>query len=316
MELGARPVLLAPRPPPPPPSLAAIERFARLETFRRARAHHRSEMRRPLSERRSERRAERAALAKAEMRARRSAKAARERRLDRVHEAAEILRFAMSMAREYKRIARDDERHARFLKQDARHFRSQERMWIQSYPGDKELEWKQWDYFPNVCAYVLEEARMAEALAGETRMLADEAGDLLRKAHEAMSGSPGAMRRLRSARQRFLKASEESLLWQRQAETKKEHKAILTRRTYPVLPTAGSACASRYGYPPHGGSYCCGIHRAVALKLGWTEYPRHVPNRGFPERRAKPGLLAPEHPCEVPTVWYLSSEIRNTFNWH
>ena len=184
----------------------------------------------------------------------------------------------MSMARKYQRIARDDERHARFLKQDARHFRSQERMWIQSYPGDKELEWKQWDYFPNVCAYVLEEARMAEALAGETRMLADEAGDLLRKAHEAMSGSPGAMRRLRSARQRFLKASEESLLWQRQAETKKEHKAILTRRTNPVFPTAGSARKARQWYPEikYQSLSCCGVHRTDALDLGWTEYPPHV----------------------------------------
>ena len=52
---------LAPR---PPPSLTARERLACLETFRRARAHHRSEMRRPLSERE----VERAALAKAEMR--------------------------------------------------------------------------------------------------------------------------------------------------------------------------------------------------------------------------------------------------------
>ena len=100
-------------------------------------------MRRPLSERR----AERAALAKAEMRARRSAKAARERRLDRVHEAAEILRFAMSKARETKRGARDDELYARFRKQEARHFRSQERKWIQRYPERE--EWKQWDYFPN-----------------------------------------------------------------------------------------------------------------------------------------------------------------------
>ena len=80
MELGARPVLLAPRPPPPPPSLAAVERFAHLETCRRARAHRRSEMRRSLSEQQ----AESAALAKAEIRAHRSAKAARERRLDRV----------------------------------------------------------------------------------------------------------------------------------------------------------------------------------------------------------------------------------------
>ena len=199
MMLGARPVLLAPRPPPPPPSLAAMERFARLETFRRARAHRRSEMRRPLSERR----AERAALAKAEMRARRSAKAARERRLNRVHEAAEILRFAMSMARATKREARLDERHARFLKQEARHLRSQERRWIHSYIGEKELEWKQWDYFPNGCPYVLEEARMAEALAGESRKLADEAGDFLRKAREAVSGTPGAMQRLRRGGKRF-----------------------------------------------------------------------------------------------------------------
>jgi hypothetical protein len=199
------------------------------------------------------------------MRARRSAKAARERRLDRVHEAAEILRFAMSRARETKRNARDDERHARFLKQEARHFRSQERRHIHSYPGEKRLEWKQWDYFPNGCPYVLEEARMAEALAGESRKLADEAGDLLRKAREAVSGSPGAMQRRRRGEQRFFKAVEaESNFWQRQAETKKEHKAILTRRTYPVLPTAGSACASR-------GNYCCGVHRADALKLGWTE---------------------------------------------
>ena len=81
-----------------------------------------------------------------------------------------------------KRNARDDERHARFLKQEARHFRSQERRWIHSYPGEKQLEWKQWDYVPNGCPYVLEEARMAEALAGESRKCADEARDFLHKA--------------------------------------------------------------------------------------------------------------------------------------
>ena len=185
-------------------------------------------MRRPLSERR----AERAALAKAEMRALRSAKAARERRLHGVHEAAEILRFAMSRARATKRGARLDERYARFLKQEARHFRSQERRWIHSYPGEKELEWKQRDYFPNGRPYVREEARMAEALAGESRKLADEAGDLLRKAREAVSGSPGAMQRLRRGEERFFTAEDAFHLFRmRQVETEKEHKAILTRRT-------------------------------------------------------------------------------------
>ena len=264
------------------------------------------------------------------MRARRSAKAARERRLNRVHEAAEILRFAMSRARATKREARLWERHARFLKQDARHFRSQERRWIHSYIGEKELEWKQWDYFPNGCPYVLEEARIAEAVAGESRKLADEAGDLLRKAREAVSGSPAYLRR---GEQRFFKAEAAfQLFCKRQDETVKAHKAILTRRTYPVFPTAGSACAARdltkhFG-PTGDGPGCCRVHRADALKLGWTEYPPHATKRdefvaSCQVRNDKGSywppivaLLAPEHPCEVPTVWYLSSAIRKTFNWH
>mmetsp|Transcript_144128 Transcript_144128/g.349923 ORF Transcript_144128/g.349923 Transcript_144128/m.349923 type:complete len:152 (+) Transcript_144128:57-512(+) len=151
---------------------------------------------------------------------------------------------------------------------------------------------------------------MAEALAGESRKLADEAGDLLRKAREAVSGSPGAMRRLWRGEQRFFKAEDAFHLFRmRQVETEKEHKAILTRRTYPVFPTAGKS------------------HRADALKLGWTKYPPHAEyeelrrawaeSRGVPLRHEfEPRLLAPEHPCEVPTVWYLSSEIRKTFNWH
>ncbi len=53
------------------------------------------------------------------------------------------------------------------------------------------------DYFPNGRPYVLKEARRAEALAGESRKLADESGDLLRKAREVVSGSPGGMQRLR-----------------------------------------------------------------------------------------------------------------------
>ena len=264
------------------------------------------------------------------MRARRSAKAARERRLNRVHEAAEILRFAMSRARATKREARLWERHARFLKQDARHFRSQERRWIHSYIGEKELEWKQWDYFPNGCPYVLEEARIAEAVAGESRKLADEAGDLLRKAREAVSGSPAYLRR---GEQRFFKAEDAfQLFLMRHVETGKEHKAILTRRTYQVFPTAGSACTAKQFYPQfnYQSRTCCGVHRADALKLGWTEYPPHVALRDkfgpritprerriFPNTPSiRPALLAPEHPCEVPTVWYLSSAIRKTFNWH
>ena len=55
-------------------------------------------------------------------------------------------------------------------------------------------EWKQWDYLPNGCPYVREEARIAEVLAGESRKLADdEAGDFLRKAREPVSGSRGAL---------------------------------------------------------------------------------------------------------------------------
>ena len=63
---------------------------------------------------------------------------------------------------------------------------------------------------------------------------------------------------------------------------------------------------------------CCGVHRADALKLGWTEYPPHVTERDKfgPSWSKNPAFLAPEHPCEVPTVWYLSSAIRKTFNWH
>ena len=66
-----------------------------METWRRARAHRRSEMRRPLSERQ----AERAALAKAEIRARRKAAAAHEQRLERTKEAVEIWHHAKSLAR-------------------------------------------------------------------------------------------------------------------------------------------------------------------------------------------------------------------------
>ena len=137
----------------------------------------------------------------------------------------------------------------------------------------------QWDYFPNGCPYVLEEARMAEALAGESRKLADEAGDLFRKAREAVSGSPGAMQRLRRGKQRFLKAEKaEMIFWKRQVETEKEHKAILTRRTNPVFPTAGSARKTRQWYPEikYQSLSCCGVHRTDALDLGWTEYPPHV----------------------------------------
>ena len=245
------------------------------------------------------------------MRARRSAKAARERRLHRVHEAAEILRFAMSKARATKREARLDERDARFLKQDARHFRSQERRWIHSYIGEKELEWKQWDYFPNGCPYVLEEARMAEAVAGESRKLADEAGDLLRKAREAVSGSPAYLRR---GEQRFFKAEDAfQLFCKRQVETVKAHKAILTRRTYPVFPTAGSACTAKQFYPQfnYQSRTCCDVHRADALKLGWTEYPPHpVTGRDKfgPSWSKNPALLAPEHPCEVPTVCHSAAQ--------
>ena len=53
----------------------------------------------------------------------------------------------MSMARETKRGARIDERHARFPKQEARHFRSQERKWIHRYPCVERVEWKQWTTF-------------------------------------------------------------------------------------------------------------------------------------------------------------------------
>jgi len=65
---------------------------------------------------------------------------------------------------------------------------------------------------------------------------------------------------------------------QRQVETKKEHKAILTRRTNPVFPTAGSACKAQQWYPEinYQSPSCCGVHRTDALDLGWTEYPPHV----------------------------------------
>ena len=106
---------LAPRPPPPPPSPAVLERLAQMETWRRARAHRRSEMRRPLSERQ----AERAALAKA-------AAAARERRLEHTKEAVELRHRAKSLARELMRGAREDEKQVRFVKQGVLHFERQE----------------------------------------------------------------------------------------------------------------------------------------------------------------------------------------------
>ena len=93
-----------------------------METWRRARAHRRSEMRHPLSERR----AERTALAKAEMHARKTAAAARERRLERTKEAVVIWRYAKSLACELMRGARWDAKHARFVKQAVRDFERQE----------------------------------------------------------------------------------------------------------------------------------------------------------------------------------------------
>ena len=63
----------------------------------------------------------------------------------------------------------------------------------------------------------------------------------------------------------------------RKVETEKEHKAILQRRTYTVLTIKlGSACAARERCTPHGAYDCCGVHRADALELGLTEYPRHL----------------------------------------
>ena len=87
-------------------------------------------------------------------------------------------------------------------------------------------------------------------MAGESRKLADEAGDFLRKAREAVSGSRGALQRLRRCQERFIKAEDAFHLFRMlQVETEIKHKTILTRRTYPVLPTAqGSACAVARGF--------------------------------------------------------------------
>ena len=197
-----------------------MERFARLETFRRARAHRRSEMRRPLSERR----AERAALAKAEMRACRSAKSARERRLDRVYDVAEILRFAKRMARSAMDTVRHDERRARILKQEVRYNVARRGM-IRSVNGGASRS-EPFDYFD----HALEEARMTEELAGDSRKSADEARDFLRKAREAVSGARGALQRLRRDKNRFHKAEAAShLFWERHVEKMKEHRDTLKR---------------------------------------------------------------------------------------
>ena len=195
-----------------------MERFARLETFRRARAHRRSEMRRPLSERR----AERAALAKAEMRACRSAKSARERRLDRVYDVAEILRFAKRMARSAMDTVRHDERRARILKQEVRYNFGRRGMKRSVHGGAS--RWEPFDYFD----HAREEARMAEELAGESRKRADEVRDFLRKAREAVSGARGALQRLRRDKNRFHKAEAAShLFWERHVEKMKEHRDTL-----------------------------------------------------------------------------------------
>ena len=64
-----------------------------------------------------------------------------------------------------------------------------------------------------------EEARMAEALAGESRKRADEARDFLRKAREMVNGAREAPHRLRRDEKRFHKAEDAyQLLWERQVE--------------------------------------------------------------------------------------------------
>ena len=93
MLRGTCPVPLAPHPSP-----ELLERLAQVETWRRGRAHRRSEMRRPLSE----------------------------RRLERTKEAVVIWRYAKSLARELMREARENEKHVRFVKRGVRDFERQE----------------------------------------------------------------------------------------------------------------------------------------------------------------------------------------------
>ena len=84
------------------------------------------------------------------------------------------------------------------------------------------------DYFD----HAREEARMAEAHAGESRKRADEARDFLRKARETVSGARGALQRLRREQKRFLKAEDAyDLLWKRRVEKMAEHRDTLKRVT-------------------------------------------------------------------------------------
>ena len=199
MQRGARPVTLAPRPSHPPhPSPAVLERLAQMESWRRARAHRRSEMRRPLSERQ----AERAALAKAEMRARRKAAAARERRLECTKEAVEIWHHAKYLARQLMRGARSDATQVRFVKEGVRFFERQEMrrhcVMIHGHGRNCKCKSKWFDLIGGrISSYVYEEARVEEAKARESRKLALKARVFEREARDAVaSGSSEALRRL------------------------------------------------------------------------------------------------------------------------
>lgn len=132
------------------------------------------------------------------------------------------MRFAMSIARDLKRRARCDEDPARFLKQEERCNVALSGN-IRSVHGGAS-RWEPFDYFD----HAREETRMAEALAGESRKIADEARDFLRKAREAVSGA--LLHRLRRGEERLLKAEAAYYdLWDRQVEKMREHKDILKR---------------------------------------------------------------------------------------
>ena len=120
------------------------------------------------------------------------------------------MRFAMSIARDLKRRARCDEDPARFLKQEERCNVALSGNIRSVHGGASRSE--QFDNFD----HAHEEARMAEALAGESRKRADEARDFLRKAREMVNGAREAPHRLRRDEKRFHKAEDAyQLLWQR-----------------------------------------------------------------------------------------------------
>ena len=90
-----------------------------------------------------------------------------------------------------------------------------------------------------------EEARMAEALAGESRKRADEARDFLRKAREMVNGAREAPHRLRRDEKRFHEAEDAyQLHWERQVEKMKDCRDTL-KRVKPRLEAYGAERSHR-----------------------------------------------------------------------